>query len=122
VQSQNAGLETRVSSFITMPRRKARSRHFQQLNAKSKIRSLHLNIPAVSKREARSSRPSITAMPRRRARSPHFNCERAMRFSYNYPHHGSITAHVMSGVNPHCGGVLRDSLTPKNHINSPVRY
>jgi len=35
---------------------------------------------------------------------------------------GSITAHVMRGVNPHYGGFLGDSFTPKTPINSLVCY
>ena len=35
---------------------------------------------------------------------------------------GSITAHVMSGVNPHYGGFLGESFTPETPINSSVCY
>jgi len=35
---------------------------------------------------------------------------------------GSITAHIMRGVNPHYGGFLGDSFTSKTPINSSVCY
>ena len=35
---------------------------------------------------------------------------------------GSVTAHVIRGVNPHYGGFLGDNFTPQIPINSSVFY
>jgi len=35
---------------------------------------------------------------------------------------GSVTAHVMRGVNTHYGGFLGDSFTPETPINSSACY
>ena len=82
-----------------------------------------LNITAVPKREARSPRLSITAIPRRWARSLRVSTVEAPCIAViTALITGSITAHVMRRVNPHRGGLLGDSFTPKTPIDSPVCY
>ena len=56
------------------------------------------------------------------ARSPHFNCREALVSLLTALITGSITAHVMRGVNPHYRGFLGDSFIPETLINSLVCY
>ena len=120
-------------SVIAKPRRKAWSSH--------------LNITAKPRRGARSPRLSrarhphlnATAMPKRglaklEARvqqSSMAKCETQARISTASELRvsvvtalitGSVTSHVMRGVNPHYGGSLGDSFTLKTLINNLVCY
>jgi len=101
--------------------------------------SPHLSVTAVLRCKGRSPRLNFTEILRHRAQNPHVgrfrvgiqNARLEARIStIEKPYvsvitaliNGSITAHIMRGVNPHYRGFSGDSFTPKTLINSLVCY
>jgi len=73
-----------------------------------------------------SSKPASSKVrsrhPKREARSPRSDTEKLCVSVITALITGSITAHVMRGVNPHYGGLLGDSFTAETPINNSVCY
>ena len=106
MQCQDAEFEACVSNITAVPRRRARGPRLNIIALpKCRARRLHFNTTAAPKRGARGLCPASS--------SPRFSCKRALRLNYNYLHYWSSVAHVMRGVNPHYGGFLGDSFTPR---------